>query len=566
MAIDQVKKRIKELVSDDANNLLIIRGSWGVGKTHFWNETIGELFDGQKNRNKRKRKYCYVSMFGISDIESVKNQIAGSYFIDMGVSTRRRTVLSWFSQQNVDGVHNLIKSVPYLGVLPVGLATALAFSAVKNAVICFDDIERKSESLNMKDLLGLAASLKELRNCKVVFILNEDQLKTSDKEEFFRYNEKLIDWSFDFSPSFAEAFDLVFSSDDINYNFIRQKAQLLDIRNIRVLKRIRVMIDYFTSRLTSDSAIVSEQILSSLVLFGWVEFDKEAKRPSLDFLKNYSHYVYEYRRSQRPEDEARIEDSFHEKLRLYGYVRTDDFDLVLVDFVKRGFINEELLNLALERIENAEQYQRISDEIRDVWRMYNSRFGDNAVEFATKLKEVYEKHMAIQTVGSIIEPVSILRHLAFNQEADGLIDRFVAECITVEKLVEMRFSKESRAEIGDVYLRNKLDEVFAKRPGVTYTFDEAIKKVALMSNEWEVAGEIQYLRTYDSEEFYNFLKSYSDSDLYLVIRSLQEKSGLKEKVEDALRRIASESAIDKLRVEAYYKIDLDSEKGEEQNS
>jgi mannose-6-phosphate isomerase class I len=61
----------------------------------------------------------------------------------------------------------------------------------KDIIVCFDDFERLSSSMELKEVLGLISELKEQKNCSVVMILNEDELR-DNKETLDKYKEKLI--------------------------------------------------------------------------------------------------------------------------------------------------------------------------------------------------------------------------------------------------------------------------------------------------------------------------------------------------------------------------------------
>lgn len=55
------------LASDD--RVAVIKGEWGVGKTHFWNRYY------EDKRNKREIEqiaYSYVSLFGLNSIGEIK--------------------------------------------------------------------------------------------------------------------------------------------------------------------------------------------------------------------------------------------------------------------------------------------------------------------------------------------------------------------------------------------------------------------------------------------------------------------------------------------------------------
>lgn len=49
-----------------------------------------------------------------------------------------------------------------------------------NIIVCFDNIERRSDNLSLKEILGLVNLLKEYKECSVVMIFHEDELKEQD--------------------------------------------------------------------------------------------------------------------------------------------------------------------------------------------------------------------------------------------------------------------------------------------------------------------------------------------------------------------------------------------------
>ncbi len=46
----------------------------------------------------------------------------------------------------------------------------------ENIVICFDDFERLSNKLSLKDIFGLISEIKEQKNCHIVMIFNAGEL------------------------------------------------------------------------------------------------------------------------------------------------------------------------------------------------------------------------------------------------------------------------------------------------------------------------------------------------------------------------------------------------------
>ncbi|NJM08464.1 DEAD/DEAH box helicase family protein [Candidatus Gracilibacteria bacterium] len=90
-----------------------------------------------------------------------------------------------------------------------GLIGSALSLVLRDTLICIDDLERKGGDLELKDVIGLASSLKEQRQCKVVFIVNDGSLSTEEQESYQRHGEKVVDFEFKFAPTPLEAFQYI---------------------------------------------------------------------------------------------------------------------------------------------------------------------------------------------------------------------------------------------------------------------------------------------------------------------------------------------------------------------
>lgn len=135
------------------------------------------------------RKYAYVSLFGIDSLESLKYEIAVKTHEVNQLEDRMQGAKSLFNKA-LDTVD--LSSIQGKGLsLNIGksLITSALSSLVSNTVICIDDVERISDSLSFKDVMGLVNDLKLEKNCQVIIILHEAKAS----EQFQEYKEKVLD-------------------------------------------------------------------------------------------------------------------------------------------------------------------------------------------------------------------------------------------------------------------------------------------------------------------------------------------------------------------------------------
>ena len=213
MSVKDLKKKLNNILTKDESVVVSINGKWGVGKTYFWHQFKEQLTG---------KKVAYVSLFGKETISSIRTDI----FLQV-ISKKKK---AWHATAK----HIKDITIPYIGI---GI-TLLDKQDFKDIIVCFDDFERLSSSMELKEVLGLISELKEQKNCSVVMILNEDELR-DNKETLDKYKEKLIDYEFSYDPRPFESLEILqdkltaFKEYPLQKYLTRHK-----INNIRVISRI----------------------------------------------------------------------------------------------------------------------------------------------------------------------------------------------------------------------------------------------------------------------------------------------------------------------------------------
>ncbi len=181
MSLQVIAERLDKLLNASAGRIVLLSGGWGVGKTFQW---VAAFNRHRATAPSEFARYAYVSMFGLGSVPEVRRRIAE----EMVASIRLPGIGTIGDQIEPDGwklkplqLMKLLPVVPYLSKLE-GLASELSFGAVRDAVICFDDLERASPQLRLADLLGLALFMKEQRNCRIVLLTTSEKLKGSDRQ------------------------------------------------------------------------------------------------------------------------------------------------------------------------------------------------------------------------------------------------------------------------------------------------------------------------------------------------------------------------------------------------
>lgn len=131
----------------------------------------------------------------------------------------------------------------------------------KNIIVCFDNIERKSDKLPLDEILGLVNLLKEDKSCNVVMIFDKDKLdkresnnnEVSPKDWYETYKEKVIDYEIVIDNNDEIAQEII--EDNLRWDTKERKQEIVNLifecfkkefnNNLRLLIKFTQHIDYF---------------------------------------------------------------------------------------------------------------------------------------------------------------------------------------------------------------------------------------------------------------------------------------------------------------------------------
>ncbi|TKI69300.1 hypothetical protein FCU45_07215 [Sulfurimonas crateris] len=370
-----IKTRLKELLKFEKAFGIAINGDWGVGKTFFWQELIKDNFVDEK--------IAYISLFGQETIQQIKNDLLLQVYTQNGFTKNIKDKIGSFKLYGMD------------------ISLALSWFEKKdfeNVIICFDDFERMSDKLKLKDVLGLISELKEQKNCHVLMILNKGELKD---EDLSKYKDKIIDYDFNYAPTPEESYSLVKESLKVFQDYPLEYFQKHNINNIRVIKRvINALNDYsFVEELVKEHKDIERELVENILEISTIN----AIDLSVDFeeLSRYSNpYDLEELKNQeygQPSREKAKNEDF-EKLLNYinfgnsGYFHMSDFTHNVVSYVKNSLIEEEPLKKGVDKRIASQKYSSVKNEIYDY--LAKARYGLNYTfeEYTKNLYKLLEEN------------------------------------------------------------------------------------------------------------------------------------------------------------------------------
>jgi hypothetical protein len=556
MSIKLVKSQIDRFLASDTPEVISIKGHWGIGKTFSWNKFLQEAKDKDIIT---LEKYSYVSLFGINSVDQLKRSVFENIVSkkDIGVepsietlNTNTFAVLKSLSKKSI----NIFKSVSYVQDFAPAF-DVLSFLSVNKAIICIDDLERKGDDLPLKDVLGLITLLKEQKKCKIILLFNDAE---ENLEEYKKYREKAVDIEFLFDPTAEECSDIALNNCVPEFQLLKILLIALDIKNIRVIKKIERLIDYLIPLLNSYDPDVLHKAIRSVTLFSWCHYCSIEGAPEIDYVRNlHPNNISLFMKQDKNNEVNENHVKWDVILNAYGYKITDQFDIVLMDGVLNGYFNDFELIQKAEELNKQTLLSRLDDSFVKAWGLYHDSFEDDGAMVIDKIYSSFLAGVKNITPSNLNSTVKLFKDYGEHGLATKMIDVFINSRKTEPSL----FKKGDYDFFGDAFdseIINRFSEQFIQDSAVE-TAESVLSRIAI-TNGWD-PEDVTILAATTPEEYYSLFKrvrgdtlsSYINKCLSFAKHSnanLDDKK-INENVVNALTRIGGENKMNKSRVRKY---------------
>ncbi|EJU26319.1 KAP family P-loop domain protein [Capnocytophaga sp. CM59] len=227
---------VKDYLTRETNNALLITGEWGVGKTYFFDNKLSEEIKGTSIKENESVKYkpIRVSLSGVTNIDDIERRIVAELYPSLNKEVKwGKEIFKLFL--SIPKIKEYIPEIPNSDVIDSG---------TNNLVICFDDLERISKTFPIDSLIGYINNLTENNNLKTIIIANTDKIKD---ESFDEIKEKLIGREIEYKINIEEVFDILIQNEFQSFSeytkFLQKEKEFIcsffqDYKNIRTLKFI----------------------------------------------------------------------------------------------------------------------------------------------------------------------------------------------------------------------------------------------------------------------------------------------------------------------------------------
>jgi len=431
------------LLKKNEEVVISISGEWGVGKTFFWNNLISKTYHTEF----KKKKIAYVSLFGIDSLSDIRTSI-------LLQASPAKNKISFINEKIFKPFKNLKSSLKLDDVsMSFGLNSLSSILALltsgdfKDVIVCIDDFERMSSKIDFKDILGLISELKEQKECKVILILNEQELsklstieKKTYSEIFSLYKEKIIDYNFKFEPSTKESVLSAtqkvasrFETNDLITHFTK-----FNVKNIRVIQQVIRQLNNFEFIIDKsyDENVLNEFFNTALPIF--LYFIKDGKSIE-DYFKEKSKYDI-----SKMSDEEFEKINFDEWKQSMFVSNNDLIETIILEFVDTHRVrSKKLIEILTTKNENLYRYT-IEETIKENWHKLYFDFEYKIIDFINDTKSLFENNKNdlhhILSINSFHHYVSFMRdngEKIDDEFEETIIKQFIQLYVEQEKSILM---------------------------------------------------------------------------------------------------------------------------------
>lgn len=517
--MQDVKKFLDAFLDSENPGVIAIKGDWGAGKTYFVTHYL------QERPAIANKLVSFISLFGLSDIEEIRRRIIPSAISAKKLKEGKKT--SWLQRSL-----GFVRKLPQVSDFEAAVQ-ALEDYYTRNLLIVFDDIERKATSLPLKNFLGLVNFLSEQANCKVIIILNEDQLSEDDKKELSTFREKLIDREVLFAPSYRDNAKLFFHDQKL-FDRALDVFTRVECRNLRVINKCHLAVKDFEKKLSALDANRRQSILEQVIVLACL-FYQFGGRVDFSKLESFYFQIMFDTDEKKETEEAQI-------LKKIGFF-PKDFDGVIISYLQTGLFDPKELTPAVEAQAAKGQRDDLEQEQREIYKLLWANFQGTGEVFCKKMHGFLDANFERLSWDEISQASRALQTAGFKGDIHKWADAFIlhhATNFTFEQcnnFSHAAHSAESKKAIQDrlkllLKKRDPKDIIYAMITNSGWSPEDT---AAL--NEYSVDEYVKWLREEDDERLLHMLKNFVQT--FNPNQSNPEWKSIGEKVFAAFRVLCS---------------------------
>ncbi len=553
---------LEEFLASDTIQVLELKGDWGVGKTYYFQNFLA--WAKHKNLLGKLKAFSYVSLFGSASVSTLEASIFTAH---EPLSDKAGVKLISGSKPIKSFLDKVRQTTMELcgARLSFGTASTLINGLIrkyyiKDFLICFDDIERMSQEMSPSAFLGLVSSLKEQQNCKILLIYNYDKLSGSNQPlqgAIEEYREKIIDREVSFRPTVEENVAIAWPHQMGRPSSFEHVFRNSACANIRVMRKARWAIEYFSKILGSQWPNIHDSFQLSVASLTVIYYSRKDLFPDPssiladDFFKHLA-------------AESQLHRAQYEFIRGLKYAPAPHHNMIL-DFFRHGSVDIDSYKGLLQANDVNERLSRFNQQCDEITSKFGSGFFVPHDQLIDELLEFLQHHSGEISIGTAYGVIDFLAQFGVEVEP-SLLDKAILSHMEREpQLDPYRFDFSRLPDAVREDIQRRYD---AK--GASQSISGLMQSLA-GSNGWD-SDEIRLLRGRSESEWHEWISSFNSSqettesgefysDVFNLVATFLKRFGsvtdaedqaTLEKIRWALEQLRARSPVDRLRVDMLF--------------
>ncbi|MEO0515725.1 MAG: P-loop NTPase fold protein [Cyanobacteria bacterium P01_A01_bin.116] len=544
------------LKTDNQEKVFAIKGGWGVGKTHLVRTLMSSM----------KQGYHYASIFGVSTVNELKMQL-WSNFVSVnegGEKSRMQRIKSFLNvaNKNSKDFGNIVEAIPKMEDYGVGFTPALLTltsnvlinKSLQNKLICIDDLERRTESLSLNEILGFIESLAEERNCKVIIIFNEEKIKEDSisSETLKEYREKVIDFEIELAPSVEDNFLIGFGEVEPDKATIFDYFEKANTKtnNIRVLKKIKLYLAKVRPYIKTFLPEVRRKIIEEVIFISLSRFDSTFF-VDLKELLSLGAFDEILRNGNDKEKDIYL---LANQLGYTGSIISTE----IIRLVETSVFNSEIIYEEGRKLNDIENKHSIEKKLREAYRPYSESFGASEAELRENLTNFLENYctfLSFQDLQGLIDITA-----AINLDIDCYWRKWFEHAINQAETLEMLYSLKSYIHNNDVFSDSELEDILDRK---ILTFEKNVSVDSILIEALNTKGwakqDTDYLNSRTLDEWKKWLLKQHNDKYFMIMQGLKMGGKASITLSRAITDLAHDNDLNKMRAEKLYNFSLEDQ-------
>lgn len=520
--MSSAQQALRNLVTDADLRAIAITGPWGCGKTYLVREKMKLLEEGLKDAG---LAFVYVSLFGVESIGELRRK-TGAAALEARAGLLGKAI-------------STVGKIPVTGDvvgLDIGGAQSLAAEfiqsrALKNFIVCFDDLERSGEGLRVQDVLGLISELIEQRSSKCILVLNRQKL--GDRMDGLRSNEeKVLDLTITFDPPLDAVLEIGIA-DPTDRTLAAPIFRRMGCSNIRLARRLSWLLRKVRDTDAPGLTELWPQIVEHATTLVIIRYDHSAMFGSLqDLVESFPRPLF----PADPDQVSTVSPGFRDHLIETDFV-THPYSSALAELLEIGALDSKRFAEGVAEAFHEQEHSKFNRRLRALDDILRDSFDPVSNKVLAEIRELFELDGEHSNPKDVARLCDIL--LGISADPDDR-KRVLAALTPIFTPVELN----SRANAARGYQRiidsGVLQEIPQEAPQTKPTFEAAF---ASASSEFSANPmELEVLADEPVETWKRFLSTRSDARPVEKMKAIVDRvptcpHPLRLKLKETLRRV-----------------------------